>query len=40
MPFNDTLGAVGKTLAAGVGVSADVYNDQITTGKVVRAALA
>ncbi|MCS6913851.1 MAG: hypothetical protein RMK29_01710 [Myxococcales bacterium] len=37
--FNDTLGAVGKTLAAAVGVAPDVYNDQITTGKVVTAAL-
>ena len=39
MAFADTLGAVGKTLAAAVGVSASVYDDQITTGKIVRPAL-
>jgi len=37
--FEDTLGAVGKTIAAAVGLSSDVMNDQITTGKVVQAAL-
>ncbi len=38
--FEDTLGAVGKTIGAAVGVSAEVLNDQITTGKVVQPALA
>lgn len=38
--FEDTLAAVGKTIAAAVGLPADVINDQITTGKVVEAALA
>ncbi len=37
--FNDTLGAVGKTLGAALGVSNAVLDDNITTGKVVRAAL-
>ncbi len=37
--FEDTLGAVGKTIAAAVGLSSDVLNDQITLGKVVQAAL-
>ena len=37
--FEDTLGAVGKTIAAAVGLPNDVLNDQITTGKVVTAAL-
>jgi hypothetical protein len=39
--FEDTLGAVGKTIAAAsraVGLSSDVMNDQITAGKVVQAA--
>jgi hypothetical protein len=38
--FNDTLGAVGKTLGAAVGVAAAVLDDQITSGIVVGAALA
>ncbi len=38
--FEETLGAVGKTIGAAVGVSADVLNDQITTGKIVQPALA
>lgn len=37
--FEDTLGAVGKTIAAAVGLPADVLNDQITLGKVVQPAL-
>ena len=37
--FEDTLGAVGKTITAAVGLPNDVLNDQITTGKVVTAAL-
>lgn len=40
IPFGDTLGAVGKTIAAAVGLSSEVISDQITTGKVVTAALA
>ncbi|MBL9006779.1 MAG: DUF1501 domain-containing protein [Myxococcales bacterium] len=38
--FEDTLAAVGKTIAAAVGLPGDVINDQITAGKVVQAALA
>ena len=38
--FEDTLGAVGKTIAAAVGVPADVIADQITAGKVIAPALA
>lgn len=37
--YEDTLGAVGKTLGAAVGLSAEVVNDQITAGKIVQAAL-
>jgi len=37
--FEDTLGAVGKTIGAAVGVSSEVLDDQITAGKVVQAAL-
>ncbi|MBL9040899.1 MAG: DUF1501 domain-containing protein [Myxococcales bacterium] len=37
--FEETLGAVGKTIAAAVGLSSEVLNDQITTGKIVQAAL-
>ncbi len=37
--FEETLGAVGKTIGAAVGVSEEVLNDQITTGKIVRPAL-
>jgi len=38
--FSDTLGAVGKTLGAAVGVPAQALEDNITQGKVVTAALA
>ena len=37
--FEDTLGAVGKTIAAAVGVPVESINDQITAGKIVQAAL-
>jgi len=37
--FADTLGAVGKTLGVAVGVNQSVLDDQITQGKVVKAAL-
>lgn len=37
--FDDTLGAVGKTIGAAVGVDAKVLDDQITQGKMIRAAL-
>ena len=38
--FEDTLGCVGKTIAAAVGVDPKVLNDQITIGQVVAPALA
>ena len=38
--FNDTLGAVGKTLGTALGVSAAALDENISTGKVVSAALA
>jgi hypothetical protein len=38
--FSDTLGAVGKTLGAAIGVPAQALEDNITQGKVVGAALA
>ncbi|MDB4946715.1 MAG: hypothetical protein JWP97_6249 [Labilithrix sp.] len=38
--FDDTLGAVGKTLGAALGVPAAVLDDQITHGKIIKAALA
>src|SRR5262249_41273311 len=38
--FGDTLGAVGKTLGASLGVPAQALEDNITQGKVVTAALA
>lgn len=38
--FDTTLASAGKTLAAGVGLNAPVIDDQITKGKVIRAALA
>jgi Protein of unknown function (DUF1501) len=38
--FADTLGAVGKTLGAVLGVPAQAVEDNITQGKVVTAALA
>jgi len=37
--FADTLGAVGKTIGAAVGLTPEVLNDQITAGKIVQAAL-
>jgi hypothetical protein len=37
--FEQSLGAVGKTIGAAVGLTDDVLGDQITTGKVVQAAL-
>jgi len=38
--FGDTLGAVGKTMGAALGVPAQALEDNITQGKVVTAALA
>ncbi|MBF5043535.1 DUF1501 domain-containing protein [Aggregicoccus sp. 17bor-14] len=38
--FGDTLGAVGKTLGTALGVSAAAVDENISTGKVVGAALA
>ncbi len=38
--FEDTLASAGKTLAAGLGVTRSVIDDQITKGKVISAALA
>jgi hypothetical protein len=38
--FDDTLGAMGKTLGAAAGVDPKVLDDQITSGKIVPAALA
>ncbi|CAN5137387.1 hypothetical protein BH11MYX1_BH11MYX1_39230 [soil metagenome] len=40
VPYEQTLGAAGKTLGAACGVPAAVLDDQITLGKVVPAALA
>jgi hypothetical protein len=40
IPYDATLGAAGKTLGAGMGVSQTVLDDQITLGKTVTAALA
>jgi hypothetical protein len=37
--FPDTLAAVGKTLGAAVGVKDSVLDSQISSGKVVKAAL-
>lgn len=39
IPYAETLGAVGKTLCEGLGIAKSVYDDQITTGKVVGSAL-
>jgi len=38
--FGDTLGAMGKTLGAAVGVTSEVLDQNITQGKIVTAALA
>ena len=40
IPFEETLGAMGKTLARAVGVEAAVLEEQVTKGKIVTAALA
>lgn len=37
--FNDTLGALGKTLGAGLGLTQELLDANITSGKIVRAAL-
>jgi hypothetical protein len=37
--FEDTLGAVGKTIGAAIGLTPTVLNDQITAGKIVQSAL-
>jgi hypothetical protein len=39
IPFEETLGAVGKTLGAAVGVPASVLDEKIFKGKIVPAAL-
>ena len=39
IPYAETFGAVGKTLAHGVGLAPTVYNDLITLGKSVQSAL-
>jgi hypothetical protein len=39
IPFNDTLGAMGKTLGAGIGLSRDLLDSSIASGKIVTAAL-
>jgi len=39
IPFNDTLGAMGKTLGAGIGLSRDLLDANIASGKIVTAAL-
>ena len=39
VPYEQTLGSVGKTLCAAVGVPRAVIDDQITKGKVIPAAL-
>jgi uncharacterized protein (DUF1501 family) len=38
--FNDTLGALGKTLGSALGLSTDVLDANISAGKIVKAALA
>jgi len=40
IPFEETLGAMGKTLAAAVGIEPDRIDQMITGGKVVEAAFA
>ena len=40
IPYEQTLGSVGKTLGAACGVDLKVLDDQITKGKVITAALA
>jgi hypothetical protein len=40
IPLEQTLGAMGKTLGAAVGLPEDVLNENITTGKIIGAALA
>ncbi len=39
IPFEETLGAMGKTLGAALGVPANVLDDNISVGKPVTAAL-
>jgi len=38
--FNDTLGAMGKTLGTALGVAPDALDQNIMTGKVVRSVVA
>ena len=40
IPYENTLGSVGKTLGVACGVPQSVLDEQITPGKVVTAALA
>jgi hypothetical protein len=37
--YEATLASVGKTICAGTGISRAVIDDQITSGKIVEAAL-
>jgi hypothetical protein len=39
IPYAETLGAVGKTIASAVGLPSEIVHDQITLGKVISAAL-
>jgi hypothetical protein len=39
VPYEETLGAVGKTIGAAVGVAASKLDTAITTGKAIQAAL-
>jgi len=39
VPFGDTLGALGKTLGAALGVSEGTLTENISTGRIVRGAL-
>jgi hypothetical protein len=39
IPYEETLGACGKTLGAAVGVPATVLDDQITKGKIIHGVL-
>src|SRR5262249_34445477 len=40
VPYEATLGALGKTIGAGLGIASTVLDTQITSGKIVTGALA
>jgi hypothetical protein len=40
IPFEETLGAVGKTLGTALGIGAPALDENILVGKPVKAALA